>query len=273
MSNNIVFIGAGNMASAIIGGLIAKGHAANTITACDPFPAALETLQQKFGVHTSHDNSSAIKQADVVVLAVKPQVMKQVLAPLEEAFAQAKPLIISIAAGINLQSLSAWTDAQAAIVRSMPNTPALVQTGATASFANAYVTPQQKNQAETLLAAFGFHCWVQKETELDAVTAVSGSGPAYFFLIMEAMIEAGEALGLDKTLATELTLQTALGAAKMAQSSDVEPAELRRRVTSPAGTTEAALKVLEAAEIRDIFKQALSAADARAVSLAQELGE
>jgi len=273
VSPKIAFIGGGNMASAIVGGLVVQGFGANTITVSDPMPETLARLATIAAVSTTSDNLAAVKAADVVVLAVKPQVMAQVCRPLADTLAHSKPLIISIAAGITLQSLQQWLGDGLAIVRSMPNTPALVRSGATALFGNSHTGARERALADQLLRAIGITVWTDSEAQLDAVTALSGSGPAYFFLVMEAMIAAGTALGLKPEVATQLTLQTALGAAKMAIDSDVDAAELRRRVTSPGGTTLAALTVMEERGLRDIFAQALAAADQRSRELAVQFGK
>ncbi|MFA7554563.1 MAG: pyrroline-5-carboxylate reductase [Spongiibacteraceae bacterium] len=265
----IAFIGAGNMASSIIGGLVSKGVAAESITASDPYPDSLLKLRQLAPVNTTNDNHQAIANADVVVLAVKPQAMQAILKDLASTAQTHKPLIISIAAGIETHSLNKWLGGNMAIVRCMPNTPALVQTGATALFANADVSKEQKQLADQILRAVGIALWVASESELDAVTAVSGSGPAYFFLVMEAMQAAGEKLGLSPDVAKQLTLQTALGAAQMAIASDVGTDELRRRVTSPGGTTEQALQVFEQGDLMPLFEQALTACRDRSIELAQ----
>jgi pyrroline-5-carboxylate reductase len=269
----IAFIGGGNMASAIVGGLVSQGFDAGTITVSDPMPETLARLAAVAPVKTTTDNLAAVKDADVIVLAVKPQVMAQVCKPLAETLARTKPLIISIAAGITLQSLQQWLGEGLAIVRSMPNTPALVQTGATALFGNIHTNTRERDIADRLLRAVGITAWTDSEEQLDAVTALSGSGPAYFFLVIEAMTAAGIALGLAPELATQLTLQTALGAAKMAAESDVDAAELRKRVTSPGGTTLAALTVMEQRELRDIFSAALGAAEQRSRELAAQFGK
>jgi pyrroline-5-carboxylate reductase len=223
-------------------------------------------------VRTTSDNIAAVAAADVVVLAVKPQAMKQVLQPLATTLQQRQPLIISIAAGIEIASIARWLGGDLPIVRCMPNTPALVQLGATGLFANAQVSSEQKKLADSILRAVGIALWVDSEAQLDAVTAVSGSGPAYFFLVMEAMRDAGEKLGLARDAAAQLTMQTALGAARMALDSDVDVAELRRRVTSPNGTTERAIASFENDKLRDLFERALSACDARSRELAKDLG-
>jgi pyrroline-5-carboxylate reductase len=270
-NTKIAFIGAGNMASAIIGGLIAKGFNAANIWASDPYQESLDKLQAMAPVNTSQDNNAIIAHADVVVLAVKPQQMKAVCADIKDSLNNKKPLVISIAAGITCVMLEQWLSPATAIVRCMPNTPALVQTSASGLCANTNVSAHQRETAHQLLESIGIVSWVEQESLLDAVTALSGSGPAYFFMVMELMVEAGKQLGLDAATAEQLTLQTALGAARMAISSDVDVKELRRRVTSPKGTTEAAIKSFEADHLQAIFLKALSAADARSKSLAEEM--
>ena len=273
--SNICFIGGGNMATSLIGGLIAQGHAANSISVSDPNEAQREQLTTQYGINTFADCALALADADIVVLAVKPQVMKDVALIVAKAAEQSskQPLFVSIAAGINLYSLQQWLGKDQAIVRCMPNTPSLIQLGATGLFANEQTSIVQKNLAETVLKAAGIVQWVQSEAEIDAVTAVSGSGPAYYFLLMEAMIDAGIELGLSRETASELTIQTAIGAAQMAKESDVDVAELRRRGTSPGGTTEEAINTFEGAHLRDIVKAALSAANRRSGELALMLGE
>ena len=268
----IAFSGAGNMASALFGGLIKQGFAASQIRATDPSETCREQAAN-MGVIAGTDNVAAIKDADAVVIAVKPQVLKQVLAPLQNALAEKKPLLISIAAGIDLASLQNWAGPGVPIVRCMPNTPALVQAGATGLYASDAVSDQQQLLAENILDAVGISVWVAREADLDSVTAVSGSGPAYFFMVMEAMQQAGEKLGLPAAVAKQLTLQTALGAAKMALESDVSPAELRRRVSSPGGTTLEAIKTFEAGGLVPLFEDAMTNCAARSVELAKELGD
>ncbi len=270
----IAFIGAGNMAASIIGGLIAKGFSASTIIASDPSPQSLSYLRKLAPVKTMDDNHKAVAKADVVVLAVKPQLMKTVLQDLAtELPAKKQPLFISIAAGIEIASLERWLGGNVPVVRCMPNTPALVQTGATALYANAAVTDEQRELADQILRAVGIALWVNDESTLDAVTAVSGSGPAYFFLLMEAMQNAGIQLGLSADAAKQLTLQTALGAAHMAIGSDVDAAELRRRVSSPNGTTERAIETFEEGKFRELCNKAMTACRDRAEELARELGD
>jgi len=266
----IAFIGAGNMAASLIGGLRAKGLEAAQIRASDPGEETRTRVSAEHGIETFADNAQAIVGADVVVLAVKPQAMKAVCEALRPSL---KPdqLVVSIAAGITCASMNNWLGAQP-IVRCMPNTPALVRQGASGLFATAEVSVEQRQQAQELLSAVGIALWLDEEQQLDAVTAVSGSGPAYFFLLIEAMTAAGVKLGLPADIAAQLTLQTALGAAHMAVSSDVDAAELRRRVTSPAGTTEAAIKSFQAGGFEALVETALGAAAHRSAEMAEQLG-
>ncbi len=270
MSTKITFIGAGNMASSLAGGMIAKGMDPTSITVSDINEQQLQHVRRQLQVNTTRDNLNACQKADVVVLAVKPQIMGDVTAPLKACLEQRKPLVISIAAGITLAKLESWLGADLPIVRCMPNTPALVEAGATGLFANQQVSEPQRELARSIMNAVGLALWVESEDQIDAVTAVSGSGPAYFFFIMEAMIAAGQALGLSEQTAKQLTLQTALGSAQMAITSDVEPAELRRRVTSPGGTTERAINIMTEQELQAIFKQAMQGAYQRSKELAEQ---
>jgi pyrroline-5-carboxylate reductase len=269
----IGFIGGGNMARSLIGGLLADGVEPQRISVADPNQERLQALRECFSVKTSESNDAVAESADVMVLAVKPQVVKPVSQALAATIRAHQPLVISIAAGVRETHLRQWLGGDVAIVRTMPNTPALVQTGATALFANPFVSEHQRELAESILRAVGIALWLEDEEQMDAVTALSGSGPAYFFLVMEALEAAGSDLGLPPRTARLLTLQTALGAAKMALESEEDVAELRQRVTSPGGTTEQALKVLDEGGIRDLFQAALKAAYARSRELARLLGE
>lgn len=266
------FIGGGNMAQAIIGGLVAEGYPVERIWVSDPSQQQLDSLQQQWPVNTSTDNCQVAAAVEVLLLAVKPQVMQQVVEPLQASVEAAKPVVISIAAGIPVSSLEQWLGQQTAIVRCMPNTPALVQTGASGLFANAKVSTQQRQQSELIMNAVGISLWVDSEDLIDAVIAVSGSGPAYYFMMMESMIAAGEAQGLSREVSTQLTLQTALGAAKMALASDVDPAELRRRVTSPNGTTEQAVLRFQQGGLQELVAEAMTACADRGREMAKELG-
>ena len=266
---NISFIGGGNMAQALIGGLIARGLPATRITVSDPVEQVRQLLQEK-DVQVTEDNVAAIQTADVVVFAVKPQVLAQVLKPLNGLFAG--KLVISIVAGAEISTISELLGTDQ-VVRVMPNTPALVQTGAHGLYATDAVAEKDRNLASQVLAATGLTIWVNTEAQIDAVTAVSGSGPAYFFYLMESMIRAGKNLGLDEKVATELTLQTALGAAQMAITSANTPAELRKNVTSPNGTTQAAIEVFDHGQVSQTIQAALAAAQKRSQVLAQDLSD
>jgi len=265
----LTFIGAGNMATSIIGGLIEQGYHAQAITACDPNADTLAKLQQQFAVNISQNNTEAVNNADVVVLAVKPQILKVVAQALQKALAP-NTLVISVAAGISSQHLSQWLGERVAIVRCMPNTPSLVQQGACGLFANPYTTATQRDLAQQLMDAVGYSTWIEEESQIDTVTAVSGSGPAYFFMLMEAMIDAAVTQGLSKEAATQLTLQTALGAATLAKGSDVDVAELRQRVTSPGGTTASALASFNEDDFHTIVAKAMAACTERSQAMAQE---
>jgi pyrroline-5-carboxylate reductase len=269
----IAFIGGGNMARSLIGGLLANGLPPPQVWAADPNPATRSELATHYGgIHTTADNAEAVRRSDVVVIAVKPQAAQEAAASIAAAVQERRPLVISIAAGIRERVLRAWLGEGTAVVRTMPNTPALVGSGATALFANPAVSTEQKDLAESVLRAVGVTLWVEDEGLLDAVTALSGSGPAYFFLMMEALEAAGRRLGLPRDSARLLTLQTALGAAKMALESSEALSELRRRVTSPGGTTERAVQVLEDHHLEAAFDEALQAAHRRSRELADLFG-
>lgn len=264
----LAFIGAGNLCSSIIGGLLGAGYPAAQIRATTARVESAAALQQHYGIHCDNDNSSATAFADIVILGVKPQKMQAIVEPLAELVAG--KLVISVAAGIATASLQRWLGGHELIVRSMPNTPSQLRMGATGMVANAAVSSLQRQQAETILAAVGTVVWVNDDTALDAVTAVSGSGPAYYFLFMEAMIDAAVDLGLEPAAARELTLQTALGAAQLAADSEALPAELRRRVTSPGGTTARAIESFEEAGLRMLTATAMRQAFDRAAEMATE---
>lgn len=267
----IAFIGAGNMAASLIGGLRAQGIDASAIRASDRGAEQRSKISAEYGIATFEANAEAIQGADVIVLSVKPQVMKEVCLDLAAHIGE-QQLVVSIAAGISCASLENWLGPRA-IVRCMPNTPALLRQGVSGLYGNAQVSPTQRQQAEQLLSAVGLALWLDQEAQIDAVTAVSGSGPAYFFLLIEAMTAAGEKLGLPRDTAAQLTLHTALGAARMAVASDVDASELRRRVTSPAGTTEAAIKTFQADGFEALVEKALNAAAHRSAELAEQLGQ
>jgi pyrroline-5-carboxylate reductase len=266
---HIGFIGAGNMARCLAAGLLARGHPPERLSAADPGAGARDAAAA-LGIEVTDDNS-AVAGADVLVLAVKPQMMAEVATGLAATLPQARgPLIISVAAGIPLARLGAWLGRpDAAMVRAMPNTPALLGCGATGLYASGTCSTEQRALAGDIMGAVGSVEWLADEELIDAVTAVSGSGPAYFFLLIEMLGSIGEELGLEAATAGRLARQTALGAARMACESGTDPAELRRRVTSPGGTTQAALQSLEQAGIRDMFRLALTAARDRARALGE----
>jgi len=261
------------MATSLIGGLIANHYPADHITVAEPDAEKLKLQQENYQVNISTDNNQAIEKTDVVVLAVKPQILQKVCRDISTSVQTKKPLIISIAAGIRSTDINRWLGNNNALVRCMPNTPSLVQTGATGLYANEQVSDIQKETAENILGAAGITLWVNDETLLDSVTAVSGSGPAYFFLLMEAMQKAGESLGLDSGTAKQLTLQTALGAARMASEGSDDPSSLRTKVTSKGGTTEAAINSFQKNNFELLVENALCDAKERATELADILGK
>ncbi len=272
-SCRIAFIGGGNMGASLVGGLTADGYKPHNIIVSEPHDERRASLSARFRVRTTADNREAVQDADVVVLAVKPQALRAVAESLQDPIQHRAPLVISIAAGIREADLQRWLGGNVALVRTMPNTPALIQTGATVLHAGPQVSGEQRDLAESILRAVGLTLWVEDEALLDAVTALSGSGPAYFFLIMEALAEAGEELGLPPESAHLLTLQTAFGAAKMALESSDDPATLRRHVTSPGGTTERAIEALEEGKLRETLRHAVSAARDRSRELSELLGK
>lgn len=271
--SRIGFIGGGNMARSLIGGLLAEGMPAENIHVAEPDTVRCDALVADFGICAVADNRVLAGAADALLLAVKPQQMQAVCREIAPVVRESRPLLISIAAGLRLQSLASWLGSSLPLVRCMPNTPALVRSGATALYATAEVSKTQRQLATRLLDAVGITIWLEEEDQMDAVTALSGSGPAYFFLVMEAMQQAGEALGLGTDLARRLTLQTALGAARMAVDSEQEPAGLRRQVTSPGGTTERAIRVLREGGLEDLFGRALQGACERSRELAGLSGD
>ncbi|WP_043530852.1 pyrroline-5-carboxylate reductase [Litchfieldella xinjiangensis] len=273
MASQVTFIGAGNMASAIFGGMIDSGYPREAITATSPSDEQRNDLQSRYGIHTSSDNAAAVSDADVVVLAVKPQIMHDVCLGLRDAIQARKPLVVSVAAGLPADTLERWLGGDLPLVRCMPNTPSLVGAGASGLYANSRVNSEQRELAASLMTSVGLVEWVEDEALLEAVTAISGSAPAYFFLIFEALEAAGERLGLPAESARRLALQTAYGAARMAQQSEHAPDQLKRNVMSPGGTTEQAIRVLEEAGLRQIFLDATEACAVRAREMADEFGK
>ncbi|MCB1776772.1 MAG: pyrroline-5-carboxylate reductase [Candidatus Competibacteraceae bacterium] len=266
----MAFIGGGNMARCLIGGLLANSGDADRIWVAEPDAGQRELLRGRFGVHTGADNSEIAAKGQVIILAVKPQVLRQVVEALAERVQERQPLVISIAAGVREPDLRRWLGYDAAIVRTMPNTPALVGEGISALCGEAGLADGDWQTAERIFAAVGETVRVPDEGLMDAVTAVSGSGPAYFFAVIEAMQAAAIEQGLPADTARRLVLRTAIGAARMALPGDPDAAELRRRVTSPGGTTAAALGVLERAGLARMMSSAIAAATERGRQLAAE---
>lgn len=270
-TTRITFIGCGNMGQSLIGGLIANGHDLGALRGAEPDANKRQAIRDQFAIEVYADNHQAIADADVIVLAVKPQTLSATVSELSGHIRRSQ-LIISIAAGIRLATLGRILGIEQPVVRVMPNTPALIRTGASALYANPSVTNAQKDLAESIMRSVGLALWLDSEADMDTVTALSGSGPAYFFLVMEVLEKAAITLGLPVDQARLLTLETAFGAAKMALETDVDAATLRRQVTSPGGTTEQALKVLmEKGNIEQLFFEALSAAKHRSEELASTL--
>jgi pyrroline-5-carboxylate reductase len=269
--SNIAFIGGGNMARSLIGGLVAAGTPSRTISVSEPQPEVRNNLQEDFGINVHADNIAAATGARVIILAVKPQVLQEVMVPLSSLVAEQQPLLVSVAAGVTAPSIERWVRGQPALVRVMPNTPALVGAGISALYANENVDKDQRRLAETIMSAVGKTVWIQDESLMDTVTAVSGSGPAYFFYVMQAINDAAVSGGLDLETARLLTLETALGAARLALESAEDPGTLQKQVTSPGGTTEAAINVLDSSGVSDTFQNAVSAARTRGGELAKLL--
>jgi len=269
LNQKLCLIGAGNMATSLIGGLIANDFDAGLITACDINTEQLDKLASDFSVNTSGDNITSAAEADIVMLAVKPQVMQIICEQLAELQNRPSQLFISIAAGVREADINRWLGGSRAVVRCMPNTPSLIQLGATGLYANPQVSNAQKQTAQSILGSVGITVWVEEETALDAITAISGSGPAYFFYFIELLQRAGIELGLDSETALALARQTALGAATMAQSDDA--AELRARVTSKKGTTEQAILSFQKNHLDLLVRDATKAAYDRSAELAREL--
>lgn len=266
------FIGGGNMATALISGLTKQGLTADRFMVADPSAPSRERLVRDYGVTTAEDNASAVQGAEVVVLAVKPQQMRAVALALAPHLAASRPLVISVAAGIPHASLARWFGPQVPVIRAMPNRPALNGFGATGLYAPPGVGAAARALAEAIMAAVSATVWVEHESQMDTVTALSGSGPAYFFLFMEALEAAAHERGLPTEVAHRLTLETAFGAAQMARQSGDSLALLREQVTSKGGTTAAALEVLNGAGLRAIVAHAVAAADRRSAELAAEFG-
>jgi pyrroline-5-carboxylate reductase len=271
-NTRICFLGCGNMGNSLIGGLLADGCNKEFLCGADPNATQRNKLKDRYDIEVYESNAEALAGAKVVVLAVKPQVMQVTLTDIAATLGSSPALIISIAAGIRIASISRWLGTDLPIIRAMPNTPALIRAGVTALYGNKMVTNEQRELAETIMRSVGSVLWVDEESSMDAVTALSGSGPAYFFLLMEVLEKAALELKLPSDKARLLILETALGAAKMAVESEFDAAALRRQVTSPGGTTEQALEVLTRGNLENLFLQAVTAARNRSIELAETFG-
>lgn len=269
-SKTIGFIGGGNMAESLVGGLVATGHDPDRILVADPSSERRDLLTKKHGIAALEDNIATAAQADILVMAVKPNVMAEVLRTLQATLAVRKPLLITIAAGLPMRLYRDILGPDIPLVRAMPNTPSLLRAGITGAVLDAAGRKDVKPLATSVLGAVGEVRWLDNDTQLDALSTVSGSGPAYFFYLMECMQAAAEKLGLDADLSRDLVLHTALGSAKLALHDAAPPAELRRRVTSPGGTTAEALAVMRAADLDVVMEKALKAAFKRAGEIASE---
>jgi pyrroline-5-carboxylate reductase len=264
----IGFIGGGNMAESLLGGLISSGQAPQSIQVADPEEGRRKALEEKYGISCHTDNASVVAKSEIVVIAVKPQVICEVANALRAAVQQKQPLVISIAAGIRSSDLEEWLGGNLPVVRVMPNTPALVGAGASGMFANHLATEQMRSDAEAIMRSVGLTVWLENESQIDIVTALSGSGPAYIFRVIEAMEDAATRAGLDREISRLLAIETALGASRLAVESSDSPAVLRQKVTSPGGTTEQALIQLEEGGIGELFVKAIDAAVKRASDMA-----
>ncbi len=270
-SISLAFVGGGNMARSLIGALVRGGMSAGRIAVAEPNEALRRQLADDFGVNVFADGVDAARAADIVLLAVKPQVMRTVCVGIAEVLDARRPLIISIAAGLRIAQIDRWLGGGFPIVRCMPNTPALIGAGATGMIANAAVNAAARDQAQAILSASGLAVWIEREELMDTVTGISGSGPAYFFLLIEALEDAGAAQGLPRETARTLAIQTCLGAARMASEDGETPECLRERVTSPNGTTAAALDAFARGGLRELVTSAVAAATARGAEMSREL--
>ncbi len=274
MENKTVigFIGAGNMAYALIKGLLNNGFDANQINISDPNEELLQSRESELEVTTYSDNTSLLSNSDIIFFAVKPQVLSSVCLELK-GVVKSKHLFVSIVAGIRSSDINRWLSGNFALIRTMPNTPALFQTGVTGLFANELVNNEQKSLVSSILSSVGECFWVDEEKLIDAITAISGSGPAYFFLLMQSMTQAGMALGLDEETANSLSIQTAYGASLMANKTGKDSRTLRAEVTSPNGTTQSAIESFQDQNFEGIVANATRAAYDRARELSNELGD
>lgn len=269
----IAFIGGGNMARSLIGGLLKTGVPTSSITVAEPRAEARQELGRDFGIACYAENQLAAAEADVLVLAVKPHIMPAIHAELRDTLSRQRPMLISIAAGVRIDQLERWFGHALAIVRCMPNTPALIGAGATGLFANRRVSPEQRAQAQHIMDAVGITRWVPDEALIDTVTGISGSGPAYFFAMVEALEDAAFAQGMSRETARALAAQTCLGAGRMLVETGEDPGVLRQRVTSPNGTTQAALESFAAEHFAQVIAHAVAAATRRGGEMAAALDD
>ena len=269
LDKEIAFIGSGNMAISILSGLVEQGYERSKLRISDP-DADQRSRAEEFGVDLFEDNNECVHGAEIILICVKPQIVKKVCQALTSTSEQ---LVISIAAGITTKALSDWLPREQSIIRCMPNTPALIRQGITGLYANEYSTPEQKENTEQLLGSVGTTLWVTEENKLDVITAISGSGPAYFFYLMEQMVIAGIELGITENEALELTLQTALGASRLASREQQDtPTLLREKVTSPGGTTQSALQTFKDHGMDEAFRLGIKNAFLRSKEISQEFG-
>lgn len=260
------------MAASLIGGIIAGGHDPAGVLLFEPDQAKARTLVDQFGIVSVDSNHTLVARSQTIVVAVKPQMLERVLVPLREDFQQSQPLLISVVAGIPAASINKWLDGDYAVIRVMPNTPALIGAGASGMHANHKVSDAQKDFASQLLSTVGVSAWVPNEQDIDSVTALSGSGPAYFMLFIQALINAAQQAGLQADTAKLLAVATAKGAAQLIESSELDLKTLIDNVTSPNGTTEQALKTFAEHQLTGTVQAAFDAAKQRSIELAEELG-
>ncbi|MCX4026678.1 pyrroline-5-carboxylate reductase [Endozoicomonas sp. SM1973] len=267
----IAFLGAGNMARSIIGGLVQQSYPSQSIWATARSQTTLDKIPAQWQIQTTSDNKTAVQQANIVVLAVKPKQLKDVLATLAPVIVNNKPLLVSVAAGIPTSQIASWAgDNSLAVIRSMPNTPSLVGKGATGLYANKHTTQADKDFITELFATIGNSTWVEDEELLHAVTAVSGSAPAYFFLLLESMVATAKKMGLTEQDAIKLASQTAIGAGLMAQQGEYTVTELKQQIMSPGGTTEQAIQFFEQNGFKSLVNDAMEACYQRSVEMATE---
>ena len=271
IDHKIAFIGGGNMAKAIAGGLLRGGMHATNIAISEPLNEQCDLLRQElYGVYVTTENQKVTEEAEIILFAVKPQILKSVCEELKESIQRTKPLIISIAAGPNINDIDRWLGKNMSIVRVMPNQPAMIDQGISAMFANNLTKPQHRVLAEQIMSAVGKAIWLNDENHMDAVTAISGTGPAYFYLLIEIMIEAAIKNGIEPEVARTLAVETARGASALSAVTEEEMGTMIERVSSPGGTTMAAFEYLESKDVKEIFSKAIDMAKKRANELAKE---